>query len=66
MDDAGASRKVPVFVAGEELTLLPAFSTMAAGFDIRAGLPFEMGDPRIVAASGRRAVLLGRLSRLRG
>jgi hypothetical protein len=36
---------------------------MAAGFDIRAGLPFEMGDPRIVAASGKRAVLLGRLSR---
>ena len=65
LDDAGASRRMPVFVAGEQLTLLPAFSTMAAGFDIWAGLPFEMGDPKIVAASGKRAVLLGPLSRLR-
>jgi metallophosphoesterase superfamily enzyme len=65
MDDAGASRKMPVFVASEQLTLLPAFSTMASGFDIRAGLPFQMGDPKIVAASGKRAVLLGPLSRIR-
>jgi uncharacterized protein len=65
VDAAGAGRRMPVFVAGKKLTLLPAFSTMAAGFDIRAGLPFHMGDPRIVAASGKRAVMLGPLSRLR-
>ena len=56
---------VPAFVAGSRITLLPAFSPLAAGFDVRAGLPYEMGDPCIVAASGRRAVTLGRLSRLR-
>lgn len=64
-DDAGACRKMPVFVAGKDVTLLPAFSTTATGFDIRAGLPFRMGDPKIVAASGKRAVMLGPLSRLR-
>ena len=65
VDSAGAGRRMPVFVAGEKLTLLPAFATMAAGFDIRAGLPFRMGDPRIVAASGKRAVMLGAFSRVR-
>lgn len=63
-DHAGASHKMPVFVVDERITLLPAFSPMAAGFDVRAGLPFEMTDPLIVAASGRRAVMLGPLSRL--
>jgi metallophosphoesterase superfamily enzyme len=65
-DDAGSGHKMPAFVAGEKLTLLPAFSAMAAGFDVRAGVPPEVGvDPRIIVASGRRAVDLGRLSRLR-
>ena len=64
VDDAGASRRMPVFVAGENVTLLPAFSPLAAGFDIRAGLPFRIREPRIVAASGQRAVLLGPLSRV--
>ena len=63
-DDAGASRRMPVFVAGEKVTLLPAFSPMAAGFDIRGGLPFGLPDANIVAATGKRAVMLGPLSRL--
>ena len=62
-DGAGAYHRMPVFVAGDKLTLLPAFSPLAAGFDIRGGLPFEMGDPCLVIASGKRAVPLGRLSR---
>jgi metallophosphoesterase superfamily enzyme len=65
VDHAGATCKVPAFVAGAAITLVPAFSPFAAGFDVRAGLPFDMGDPRIVAASGKRAVCLGALSRLR-
>lgn len=66
IDDAGSGRKMPVFVAARRLTLLPAFSTAASGFDVRAGLPRAAGrDPRIVVASGKRAVDLGPLSRLR-
>jgi uncharacterized protein len=65
-DNAGACHKMPAFVAGENITLLPAFSPMASGFDVRLGLPFEFNDdPRIVVASGKRAVMLGPLSRLR-
>jgi metallophosphoesterase superfamily enzyme len=64
MDHAGASHRMPVFVVSERITLLPAFSPLSAGFDIRAGLPFDMGDPVIVAASGKRTVHLGPLSRV--
>lgn len=64
LDDAGASHRMPVFVAGRRITLLPAFSPLAAGFDIRAGLPFSMGEASVVAVSGKRAVELGPLSRL--
>jgi metallophosphoesterase superfamily enzyme len=64
-DDAGSGRKMPVFVAGNRLTLLPAFSPMATGFDVRHGLPGEMGkNPKIVVATGKRAVDLGPLGRL--
>jgi DNA ligase-associated metallophosphoesterase len=64
-DDAGSGRKMPAFVAGRRVTLLPAFSPFAAGFDVRAGLPFEMRGARVVVASGKRAVDVGLLSRLR-
>lgn len=64
-DSAGAGHRMPVFVVGDRITLLPAFSPFAAGFDIRSGIPFDVGDPIIVAASGKRAVPLGPLSRLR-
>jgi metallophosphoesterase superfamily enzyme len=55
---------MPVFVAGPRITILPAFSPLAAGFDVRSGLPIEMGEVRIVAASGRRAVDLGPLAKI--
>ena len=64
VDHAGASHRMPVFVSGERITLLPAFSPMATGFDIRNGLPFEMQSARVVVASGKRAVDLGPLARL--
>lgn len=64
VDHAGAAHKMPAFVAGERITILPAFSPLAAGFDVRAGLPIEMGEVRIVAASGKRAVDLGPLARI--
>jgi putative SbcD/Mre11-related phosphoesterase len=63
-DAAGATHKMPVFVVSERITLLPAFSPLASGFDIRMGLPFPMDDPQIIAASGKRAVRLGAVSRL--
>ncbi|MBC8167979.1 MAG: metallophosphoesterase [Bryobacteraceae bacterium] len=64
-DHAGASHRMPVFVAGDTITLLPAFSPLASGVDIRGGLRIRVGDARIVAASGKRAVNLGLLSRIR-
>jgi metallophosphoesterase superfamily enzyme len=63
-DDAGSGRKLPAFVAGKSVTLLPAFSPFASGFDIRAGLPFEIAGARVVVASGRRAVDIGPLARI--
>lgn len=64
-DHAGASHRVPVFVAGDRITLLPAFSPLAAGVDVRGSLSIRTGDAQIVAASGKRAVNLGLLSRIR-
>ena len=71
VDDAGASQKVPVFLTGERATVLPAFSTLAAGFDVRSRLPddllawFQSSEPCVVAATGKRVVRLGSLARLR-
>lgn len=70
VDHAGATQKVPVFVASRSLTILPAFSPLSPGGDIRVHMPPELSRllppdaTRIVAASGRRAVSLGLLSRL--
>jgi putative SbcD/Mre11-related phosphoesterase len=70
VDHAGASRKVPVFVVSDSVVILPAFSPSAAGFNVRgAALPPHLrgrGEVRVIAASGRRAVDLGSLARLRG
>jgi uncharacterized protein len=41
-DAAGASHKMPVFLASESCLLLPAFSPFARGCDIREGLPVEL------------------------
>lgn len=71
VDDAGATQRIPVFLAGSRLTVLPAFSTLAAGFDVRTRLPEELAaffgssEPCVIAASGQRAIRLGPLSRLR-
>jgi putative SbcD/Mre11-related phosphoesterase len=70
VDHAGATQKVPVFVISERVTILPAFSPLSAGGDIRVHMPPEVAqmlDPEhttVVAASGKRAVKLGQLSRL--
>lgn len=72
VDDAGACQKVPVFLTGSRASVLPAFSPLAAGFDIRTiRLPdnvsryFGAAEPCVIAASGKRAIKLGSLSRLR-
>ena len=69
VDHAGATQKLPVFVAAERITVLPAFSPLSAGGDIREFMPTvlrEMLDEntRVIAASGKRVVNLGPLSRL--
>ncbi len=63
-DHAGASHRMPVFVTGDDLTLLPAFSPLAAGCDLRDRLPVQPRSARVVAASGKRVVDLGPLHRL--
>jgi len=63
-DHAGASHRMPVFVTGPRLTLLPAFSPLAAGVDIRDGLTVKPKNARVIAASGKRVVDLGPLEKL--
>ncbi|HYP14385.1 MAG TPA: metallophosphoesterase [Bryobacteraceae bacterium] len=71
VDDAGASQRIPVFLVSENCTVLPAFSPFAAGFVIGPRLPdplgsmFCTGEVEVVAASGKRAVRVGPLSRMR-
>ena len=61
-DDAGASRKIPVFVSGERVTVLPAFSPFAGGSSLSHCLTEELcellGTIRMFAATGRRVVAL--------
>jgi DNA ligase-associated metallophosphoesterase len=70
-DDAGARQRIPVFLISDCATVLPAFSPLAAGFDVRRKLPVEiaraLGNTNIdiVAATGRRCVRLGDLERIR-
>ena len=40
----GATQKLPVFVASERLTVLPAFSPLSAGGDIRTHMPAALGE----------------------
>jgi metallophosphoesterase superfamily enzyme len=64
-DHAGASHRMPVFVAGSELTLLPAFSPLAGGCDVRGRLPIlPKKEARVLVASGKRVVDLGPLDRI--
>jgi hypothetical protein len=69
MDHAGATQKLPVFVASQRITVLPAFSPLSAGGDIRVHMPASLqriigDDAKVIAASGKRVVDLGPLSRL--
>ena len=69
VDHAGASRRLPAFLVTETVVILPAFSPTAAGLDVRGpGLPKQIlgsAEVQVIAISGKRAVRLGPLSRLR-
>ncbi|MBC7924712.1 MAG: metallophosphoesterase [Bryobacteraceae bacterium] len=62
-DHAGASHRLPVFISGDVLTLLPAYSPLAAGCDIRDGIAIRPHGAKVFAASGIRVVPLGGLER---
>jgi putative SbcD/Mre11-related phosphoesterase len=70
VDHAGATQKLPVFVVSDRVTVLPAFSPLSAGGDIRVYMPASISklldeqNTRVVAASGKRVVSLGAMSRL--
>lgn len=69
VDSAGASIRVPAFLTSERLTILPAFSPFASGYCVgpRLNEPlrslFGSQAVHVIAASGRRAVRIGPLSR---
>lgn len=71
VDDAGASQRVPVFLSGKHCTVLPAFSPFAAGMEIGPTLPEPVAswmcgaEVEVIAASGRRAVRIGPLRKIR-
>lgn len=62
VDNAGARRRVPVFAVTDAVTILPAFSPYAAGFDLRKRWPAELkavlgeARPELWAAAGTRVV----------
>jgi len=66
VDNAGVRRRWPVFAVTETVTILPAFSPYAAGFDLRRRWPAELKallgkpKPRLFAATGSRVVEVGR------
>jgi putative SbcD/Mre11-related phosphoesterase len=68
-DASGAGRKLPLFLASSACLLLPAFSPFARGYDVIGGLPtdisglFGKNEIQAFAASGKRVVPLGPLSR---
>jgi hypothetical protein len=70
-DSAGASQRIPAFLVHSKAFVLPAFSPFAAGFNVKVALPSELRklfgkqDVDVVAATGRRVVCLGPLTRLR-
>lgn len=68
-DAAGASHKVPLYLANRRCVLLPAFSPFARGYDVASGLPedlsacFGQEEIEAYAASATRVVSLGPLAR---
>jgi putative SbcD/Mre11-related phosphoesterase len=65
-DAAGVRQRVPVFLLGSGLLVLPAFSPFAAGLDVWKQAPqgLETLNLNAVAATGKRAVPIGPLARL--
>lgn len=63
-DDAGHTRRIPAFLVGKDACVLPAFSPLAAGFDVSEGLPLEIkalcgtGGITVIVATGKRVVKL--------
>ncbi len=63
-EDAGHTRRIPAFLVGTRTCVLPAFSPLAVGFDVSAGLPpdikalFGIGGVAVIAATGKRVVKL--------
>jgi len=68
-DAAGASQKLPLYLASPRCVLLPAFSPFARGYDVISGLPEDLaacfGKEQIeaYAVSSTRVVCLGPLRR---
>lgn len=68
-DAAGASQKLPLYLASPRCVLLPAFSPFARGYDVICGLPQQLSecfrDDQIeaYAVSSTRVVRLGPLHR---
>ncbi|AIU69891.1 metallophosphoesterase [Thermococcus eurythermalis] len=69
-DEVGAVIKLPAFLLGEKLIVLPAFSPWAYGNDVLREivspfLGFYRGDFKVVVPAGDELLSFGRLSRLR-
>jgi putative SbcD/Mre11-related phosphoesterase len=68
-DAAGASQKLPLYLANAACVLLPAFSPFARGYDVICGLPQELATcfgkqpVEAYAVSSTRVVRLGPLAR---
>ncbi|MBM3760248.1 MAG: hypothetical protein FJW36_08375 [Acidobacteria bacterium] len=63
IDDASVKRRVPAFLVGNKLTLLPAFSPFAAGLDVsQIALPREvkrlLGKHEVYVVTGRQIALM--------
>ena len=71
-DAAGVKLRVRVFLIGDGLIILPAFSPFAAGLDLSRGLSPKLQQLlknrkiQAVAATGKRTLLLGPLERFAG
>jgi putative SbcD/Mre11-related phosphoesterase len=69
-DAAGVRQRIRVFLSGEALMILPAFSPFAAGLDLSRGIPPKLAawvqgrNIEVIAATGTRTLNLGPLSRL--
>ena len=66
-DASGAGHQLPVFLAGAQCVVLPAFSPFARGYNVGCGFPHEVdrcfagADVNAFAITGKRVVSLGPL-----